>query len=137
MNIGKIIRSSEMEGGYWGQLVANGQLLGMSMEREWAENLPFHSCIPPGTYECFRRDTWKRRDKYGHTYQVTGAEGRTDILFHPATWPDQLAGCISMGEYRRQHEGKLAIMHSSNVFERFVRVLNGCDKFILIILEVR
>ena len=107
------------------------------MERQWAENINKISCIPPGTYECVKRDRWKRSDKWGYTYQVQDVPDRTGILFHPAIWPSQLEGCISMGQYMMDYKDRMGIMQSSSTFEKMIKKLRGVLRFVLTIIEVR
>ena len=52
-------------------------------------------CIPAGTYSiemtyspAFHRDL----------PLLDGVPGRSDIRIHPANWPDQLKGCIAVGQ---------------------------------------
>ena len=62
---------------------------------------PQRSCITAGTYKC----VWQESPHFGWCYEVTGVEGRSRILIHPANfagdtdkgWQSDLLGCIALG----------------------------------------
>lgn len=73
-----------------------------SMEREWADNRPRVSCIPPGRYELVR---WSG-DRFPKHWALTGGTvrlypgpeaKRSAIVIHAANFPRELEGCIALG----------------------------------------
>ena len=64
-----------------------------TIERPWAQNQPFVSCIPEGLYRCARITS----PRFGETFEVTGVPGRSHILFHAANRASELEGCIAPG----------------------------------------
>jgi len=92
-----------------------------SLELPWVDTNgdglgdPQKSCITPGTYKC----EWHTSPKYGPCYEVTGVEGRSHILIHPANWSHQLLGCIALGKGRGVLNGKPAITQSRDAIKEF------------------
>lgn len=72
-----------------------------SLELPWRGNARGKSCIPPGKYLC----RLKQSPRFGRVYEVTGVQGRSEILIHPANfagdpeagWTTELQGCIALG----------------------------------------
>ena len=116
----RLLRTSTSKDGTFGTLV------GMdfdfySLELPWLDangdglGDPQKSCITPGTYEC----AWRTSPKYGPCFEVTGVEGRSHILIHPANWASQLLGCIALGKGRGVLNGKPAITQSKQAIKEF------------------
>lgn len=92
----------------------DGALALLSLELPWRDlngdgiGDPQRSCITPGTYQC----VWQESPKFGWCYEVTGVQGRSRILIHPANfagdvqlgWQSDLLGCIALG-YAQGHLG--------------------------------
>lgn len=78
------------------RLVRDNDLLfeGFSLELPWKDNQRNISCIPEGSYKVIRNKTGKH--KY---YRVENVEDRSLIEFHPANTVNDLAGCLSVGDY--------------------------------------
>jgi len=86
-----------------------------TVERPWADNEPYISCIPEGQYLC-------KPDRYHRggydAIEITAVPDRTDILFHKANHPIELAGCIAPNlslkfDSKGGHGGSSAIAFSS------------------------
>jgi len=74
-----------------------------TLELPWKDNERNVSCIPEGFYDVVARQS----PKYSNHLHVTGVEGRSLILIHPAnfvgsknprTGHSDLRGCIAVGE---------------------------------------
>lgn len=110
----------------------------VSLEEEDLDNASNVSCIPLGSYLCRRR--MYNRGGY-ETFEVTGVEGRSHILFHPANTEEDIAGCIGLGlslgvlEVTAEEDGKLthkvAVLSSRTAFDQFMAEREGVDEFIL------
>ncbi len=73
-----------------------------SMERDWAENRPRVSCVPPGRYQLV---PWSG-PRFPNHWALTGGTVRlypgpeavrSAILIHAANRPTELEGCIALG----------------------------------------
>lgn len=114
----------ELERFCYGPLGTFGRLSGFgfegyTVERPWAGNAPFTSCIPEGVYTC----RWVDSPKFGRTIEVTGVPQRTHILFHVANTMDDLEGCIGVGENLGALAGKWSVMASRNALHRLHSLL--------------
>lgn len=114
----------------------------VTVEEEWADNLPRISCIPTGSYLCSR--SWFYRGGY-ETFEVMDVEGRTLIKFHVANTEEDLLGCIGLGlslgvlrvvdEDSGARVHKLAALSSRAAFDAWMASLRGVDRFILHIVD--
>jgi len=85
--------------------------------------------IPPGTYTCIRgQHRLPGMDHTFETFEITGVEGHTNLLFHPGNFNKDSEGCILLGLARE--EGK-DILHSKDAFQLFMELQKGCDSFAL------
>jgi hypothetical protein len=65
-----------------------------TIEREWLDNAPDISCIPPGDYICHRG----RSPAHGDCFYVMNVPGgRTNVEIHSANLAIQLLGCVALG----------------------------------------
>lgn len=121
----ELIRCVESDGGVFGALVGDGFHCD-TMEREWRGNAPNVSCIPAGRYIC-------HRDRLGrHRYaRVADVPDRELIEFHPANYPDELMGCVALGETTGRENGRLRLYESAPAVDRFMKRLGGDEKFVL------
>jgi len=94
-----------------------------AVERAWAENRPFVSCVPPGDYTL----TPHHSPRYPKTWALVGttvahypSEGkaRSAILFHAANLPHQLSGCIAPGINLGTLDGRVAAVQSTAAMAR-------------------
>ena len=76
-----------------GYLLANGKVLGYTLELPWADNSNNISCIPIGTYNGILRydkvDGWR--------IQVDNVPNRTGVQIHMGNYTSQIKGCILVG----------------------------------------
>lgn len=75
-----------------GTMICPGLKL-FTIERPWANNEPFVSCIPQGEYKVVRRHS----EKYGAHWHVLDVPNRSLILIHVANYASELQGCIGIG----------------------------------------
>lgn len=90
-----------------GELFYMGEKIADTIEQPWNNNVPFHSCVPCGTYEIV---PFTRRNG-DHVYALVNPDlnvylnkedrpdksGRYEILIHVANWASELQGCIAPG----------------------------------------
>lgn len=96
------------------------------VEREWAGNQPFASCIPEGRYFA-RRITGSSKTRGRETFELIDVPGRANIQIHPANWASQLNGCIAPGTAPRCIDGRFGVPDSSVTFDRLMAMLVGID----------
>lgn len=86
--------------------------------------------VPLGTYICVRGlHRLAHMTEDFETFEVTGVEGHTDILFHSGNYPQvDSAGCILLG---LASDFNTEVTHSKLAFERFMEYLEGVDEFTL------
>ena len=75
--------------------------LELPMLFEGQPNVPDKTCIPNGTYNVEIR--WSPRHGFEVPW-ILGVPDREDIEIHPANLPDQLLGCIAVGQTRAKDE---------------------------------
>ena len=114
----------------------SGQIL-YTCERPWMGNQPSVSCIPEGEYTLLKRESpvvvRSTDGKYIEGWEVCEVPGRTYIMIHPANWPHQLQGCISVGVRYTKIMDKLGVSHSRDAFDIFMSTLSGEDSHRLVI----
>lgn len=102
MTTHRLDRLFTANGGTFGRLTSAGGGVWASLEREWRDNRPRVSCIPPGRYRLL---PWSSK-RFEHTRCLVG-DGvgivpgpgivRSAILIHAANAPRELQGCIALG----------------------------------------
>lgn len=113
-----------------------------TLEEEWRDNEVGESRIPAGTYTC-KRSVYRR---YGYeTFEITGVEGRTRILFHSGNTEEDTQGCVLLGvgvgrllvtdEETGERRYKLGVILSRVAFKRFMAHFEGVDEFELEITD--
>lgn len=86
--------------------------------------------IPNGTYTCVRG--WHRLSHMissFETFEITGVEGHTNILFHVGNFNDDSEGCVLLGAAIQNG----ALTESRNTFLKFMTLLQGVDTFSLVV----
>lgn len=81
--------------------------------------------IPPGTYTCIR-GTHRLHDMTSgfETFEITGVEGHTGLLFHWGNYNKDSEGCVLVGEKR---VGDMVI-NSKEAFSIFMARLAGVNQ---------
>jgi hypothetical protein len=64
------------------------------------------------------------------TFEVTGVEGHSNILYHPGNTEQDSHGCILLGEARVGD----SITHSKITFNKFMELQKGLDTFTLTVV---
>ena len=83
----------------------------------------------PGTYTC-KRGMHQLEDKpVFETFEITGVEGHTGILFHKGNYNKDSSGCVLLG----MSMGDKMILNSAVAFDNFMRLQKGVDSFELIV----
>lgn len=110
-------------------------------ERPWKANKTGVSCIPEGTYSLNMRTSPIVKRSSGGMYEkgweVQDVKGRTFIMIHPANWPHELRGCISVGESYEVISGKQGVTSSRKAFDKLMKELSEADQVELVIHQYR
>lgn len=115
----------------------DGVPFAVTLELSWHNNQPGVSCIPPGEF-VMELTAATERIPYQH-YVILGVAGREGIALHIANLPEQLEGCIAIGEKFGMLDGKRAVLGSGNVphegFHEFMDRTNFARRCRLVIKE--
>lgn len=124
----RINRFSKVPDGVFGVMTYNGDPFCLTLEPNKIKNgNQLH--IPEGSYICSRHSG----PKFKNTWEITDVPGRTAILFHSGNIEDDSLGCILLGSTFGSLRTKLAIMKSSNTFNRFMHISERADSLHLTI----
>lgn len=132
----KLQRLIQNEHGTYGALADDeNEPMCRTLELPWKHNQPQVSCIPAGTYKCFRRYS-------GHfnceVFEIGGVPGRSDVLLHPANYTSELRGCVALGTSFADlnGDGVQDLAQSREAFDAFMERMRGVETFSLSIADV-
>lgn len=108
-------RQAYLDSGTFGRLTMPDGSVVYTVERPWVLNHRSVSCIPEGSYVC--RPAMFHRGGY-EAIEVCDVPDRSRILIHRANWPEQVEGCIGVGERLTCLDGRLGVTRSRHTFER-------------------
>lgn len=122
-----IKRIETNDNGTFGAMSCDGQPFALTLEPPWRDNKKNISCIPHGRYVCKR----VRSPKFGNTFEITGVQERSHILFHKGNTKRASKGCVLIGEEFGLLNGVPAILSSSRGYDEFMGMLRGEKTFVL------
>ena len=129
-----IVRIHSSKNGTLGVLLVDKMPIGVTGEQDWENNKRNVSCIPTGSYLCYRVKT----PKHGNTFEVQNVPGRSAILFHKGNLPlEHSQGCVLVAEQFGYLNGKPAVLASANGYNEFMEKMEGVNTFVLTIIEVK
>ena len=105
-----------------------------TVERPWANNAPYISCIPEGTYETDIRQFY--RGGY-ETWELLKVPNRTHILIHKGNVATDVQGCIAVGRRRAVLNGAWSVRGSGEAFAELREKAKGYDPPKIIISQHR
>ena len=88
-------------------------------------------------YECVRYNS----PKHGWTFVIQRPTtpyyvgSHSFLEFHAGNTVEDTLGCTVMGSTRDKLKGERAVLNSGNTFKKFMTVLEGIDKFKLIVVD--
>jgi hypothetical protein len=115
--------------GVLGVLTINNQVFCATLELPDLNNAKNVSCIPAGVYICMRVQS----PRFGNTFEVTGVENRSHILFHKGNTIADTQGCIILGQYWDKLRGNRAVLNSGLSFQNFIAATAAINSFPLMI----
>ncbi len=125
----KLIREEYGKYGIFGILAHDdGEELLLTLEHAYDHGgNTFISKVPIGTYEC-KRGIHQLGDRPPfETFEITGVNGHTGILFHSGNTNADSNGCVLLGLSRNYY----AVLHSRDAFNKFMKVMEGIETFSL------
>lgn len=129
----RLKRKDFLESGIFGELESiDGNMTLQTLEHPYEVDGTFQPKVPPGTYTCVRGlHELEHMTAPFTTYEITGVEGHTNILFHVGNTKDDSRGCVLVGLFRNAN---FSIMHSKAAFDKFLEVQNGAQSFTLVVI---
>jgi len=130
MNV-RIFRYGRCPWGTYGHLtVAESTFECHTVEKPWANNKPFHSCLVAGLYRAIRRPWFQKKGAefvlvsdalgvYEKLSEMPNDEGRFACLIHVANKPSDVAGCIGLGTPQAFIGGQWAVGASTDTVAEF------------------
>lgn len=86
--------------------------------------------IPSGTFRCVRgKHRLHGMTEDFETFEITGVEGHSNLLFHWGNWNRDSEGCVLLGDKIAQDYGAEMITNSRVAFARFMAMQDGVDSF--------
>ena len=129
-----IVRIHSSKNGTLGVLLVDKMPIGVTGEQDWEDNERNVSCIPTGSYLCYRVNT----PKHGNTFEVQNVPGRSAILFHKGNLPlEHSQGCILVAEQFGYLNGEPAVLASAKGYGEFMDEMKEVNTFVLTIIEVK
>jgi len=132
MQLVKIIRvETDQNEGTFGVMTINGVAACVTLEPYSRDNASNVSCIPTGQYMCKRYSS----PKHPNTFEITGVQGRSYVLFHAGNIDSHSAGCVLLGSEFGMLGDDHAILESGKAFDRFMNHFEDVNQFKLTIVE--
>ena len=133
MNLRLVRRNDAGADGVFSELSdLKGNFLFVTLEHSY-NNKPK---IPDGTYICKRgMHRLHSMTEDFETFEITGVEGHTNILFHVGNYNADSEGCVLLGKsIGHMLKGGRMICASKQAFEAFMKLQEGCDEFSLVVI---
>ena len=137
----KIVRGYTSLGTFGEWYSDEGELICISMEKPWVDNIPYDSCVPEGEYGIQEYSS----PKFGNTYCIVnhylevgmyegdaGEDTRYAILIHPANWVAQLNGCIAPGSSLTVLDNRWAVSASRVAMNKVFELIEAGDSELVI-----
>ena len=129
MQLKRVAYTSE---GTFGVLLHNGIPFAVTAEEVWRGNKKNISCIPTGQYLC-KRSYFNPGDY--ETFLIKDVPKRSKILFHIGNTIADTQGCILIAERFEHLNDRLAVWHSKEGFNEFIRRTSDYDEFMLEVID--
>jgi hypothetical protein len=124
--------------GIFGELAdANGKTIAFTLEHAYDDgNGSFVPKVQPGVYLCERGEhQLEHMAAPFSTFEITGVEGHTNILFHWGNFNRDSSGCVLLGtSMAAQSDGTQMITASRAAFEKFMNLQSDIPLFYLLVI---
>ncbi len=126
----KLNRREYRDDGIFSELTnAHGDILAHTVEHSY-KNLPK---LYVGTFKCKRGTHQLHTGPKFETFEITGVNGHTNILFHKGNWQSDSEGCVLLGEGIAHSSKGQMVTNSTVTFKHFMSLLDGVDEFTLVV----
>lgn len=113
----------------------DGRQLATTLEHSYANGEFYLPKIPNGTYVCVRGTHKLGIDgEPFDTFEITGVEGHTGLLFHCGNFDNDSRGCVLLGDGLGQQGSQEMVTHSRDAFKRFMETLGDAQTFPLVVV---
>ena len=85
--------------------------------------------VAPGIYTCVRGTHALSDGIPFETFEVTGVEGHSGILFHPGNTEMASHGCFCTGQDIAEFGSAQGVTHSRDTFAHFMKLQTGINQF--------
>lgn len=130
-----IVRLVRLETNYrygtFGTLMLDNEVFCVTLEPYDRNNAKFISNIPAQQYLCKKI----KSPRYGRTFEITGIQGRSNVLFHAGNYSYNTRGCIILAQHYGKIQGVRAILNSGDTFRKFMKKVGHLKSFQLTITE--
>jgi hypothetical protein len=93
--------------------------------------------IPLGEFVCVRgQHRLHGMNEDFETFEITGIEGHSNLLFHWGNFNKDSEGCVLLGEKITDIGGSKMVTNSRMVFRKFMQLQAGIDSFSLKVEEM-
>jgi hypothetical protein len=126
-----LTRTSYEQDGIFSELTQeDGTLIAYTLEHSY-DNEPK---IPNGSFVCVRgQHRLNGMTEDFTTFEITGVEGHSNLLFHWGNYNKDSEGCVLLGEkiVHDSNESNSMITNSRATFAKFMELQEGIDSFLL------
>lgn len=84
-----------------------------------------------GTFICLRGEHQLDHGGPFETFEITGVEGHSGILFHVGNFNKDSDGCVLLGKDVIQYPNYRIVSESKQAFQDFMNLMTGIDQFTL------
>lgn len=135
----QLVRVSKEPSCVRGVLLIDWEPICVTLECPWLDNKMGESCIPDGTYSCFKRTaTAAQTGTLGWTWEIDEVPDRDGILIHVGNFVSEIRGCILVGTgYDSQPHGNIPmITESRKAFHKFFQFMKEQQEFELQVMDI-
>ena len=127
----KLIRVEHRDDGIFSELMdEKGKIIARTLEHSYDKKPKLYD----GQFTCVRgmHQLRSMRQPF-ETFEITGVQGHSNILFHAGNWNEDSEGCVLLGEGTAYSPKGQMITASRQTFMNFMDMLNGINTFTLIV----
>jgi hypothetical protein len=107
-------------------------IIAYTLEHAYEQDGQYSPKIPNGEFKCVRgQHRLHGMTEDFTTFEITGIEGHSNLLFHWGNYNKDSEGCVLVGDAIIDSSGSEMITHSRATFEKFMELEQGLDFFTL------
>jgi hypothetical protein len=128
-----LTRQYKRADGIFSRLTNDDQFLGWTLEHAFeqltADGTVVEPIIPEGEWTCVRGWHQLEHGPRFETFEVTGIEGHSGLLFHWGNWNKDSDGCILVGHDIDKSVSPWMVTNSRDAFAEFMQMLDMAVQF--------